>query len=184
MNQAVKFNIEGPMLLNLNRYDDNRGFFTERFKDDYKSLLNIKTDFVQDNFSRSYKNVIRGLHMQHSPGQGKLVSCLSGKILDVVVDIRQNSPTYGQHLSVLLDGDIPSLFWVPSGFAHGFSVQSEMADVLYKVDCHYNAKNELSIKWDDPDLKIDWKINNPVISDKDNLNLSFAEYSQNPAFKY
>ncbi len=182
MSQISQFPIQGPVLLTLRNYPDSRGFFTERYKDEYKKLLSISTDFVQDNFSRSTKNVIRGLHMQHSPGQGKLISCVHGEILDVVVDIRKNSLTYGQHLSVALNGDEPTLFWIPAGFAHGFSVLSEVADVLYKVDCHYNAKNEMSILWNDPDLKIDWKVSTPIVSEKDGDSPSFKEYAQNPIF--
>lgn len=182
MSQVSQFHIQGPVLLTLNKYADSRGFFTERYKDDYKKILGLTTNFVQDNFSTSLKNVVRGLHMQHSPGQGKLVTCLHGEILDVVVDIRKGSPTYGQHVTVHLKGDEPALFWIPSGFAHGFSVLSETADVLYKVDCPYNAKNEMSIKWNDADLKIDWKVKEAVVSDKDNASPSFKTYSENPAF--
>lgn len=182
MGEVITFNISGVTLLKLNKYSDSRGFFTERFKDDYKKLLGITTNLVQDNFSRSIQNVVRGLHMQHSPGQGKLVTCLSGEILDVVVDIRKNSPTYGQHVSVNLKGDEPSLFWVPAGFAHGFSTLSATADVLYKVDCLYNAKNEMSIQWNDMDLGIDWKVKNAIVSDKDNASPSFKRYSENPVF--
>jgi dTDP-4-dehydrorhamnose 3,5-epimerase len=182
MSQIIQFNINGPVLLKLNKYSDTRGFFTERYKDDYKKLLGIETNFVQDNFSRSAKNVVRGLHMQHSPGQGKIVTCLNGEILDIVVDVRKNSPTFGKHLAVTLKGDDPALFWVPGGFAHGFSVQSESADVLYKVDCLYNAANEVSIKWNDKDLGIDWKVQSPVVSDKDNASPSFSDYIKKPAF--
>lgn len=182
MSQIQKFHIEGPSLLCLNKHDDSRGFFTERYKDDYKKLLGITTDFVQDNFSRSNKNVVRGLHMQHSPGQGKLVTCLNGEVLDVVVDIRKDSPTFGRHVSVILKGDEPALFWIPAGFAHAFAVLSETADILYKVDCHYNAKNEMSIKWNDADLAIDWKVKDPIVSEKDSQSPSFQAYSENPAF--
>lgn len=176
MAEVKTFDIEGPVLLHLNKYADTRGFFVERFKDDYKKLIGIQNEFVQDNFSRSFKNVVRGLHMQHSPGQGKLITCLNGEILDIVVDVRKNSPTLGQHISITMTGDEPSLFWVPAGFAHGFSTQSDFADVLYKVDCVYNAKNEVSIKWNDSDLNLDWKVPNPIISDKDKASGSFAEY--------
>lgn len=182
MKNVNQFNISGPLLLNLKIYTDSRGFFTERYKIDYNALLGIKTNFVQDNFSRSKKNVVRGLHTQHSPGQGKLVTCLSGEILDVVVDVRKNSPTFGQHISVTLSGNEPALFWIPAGFAHGFSVQSESADLLYKVDCHYEAQKEVSIKWDDPQLGIDWKVSSAVVSDKDNMSSTFADYMKNPVF--
>lgn len=176
------FPLEGLKLLTLNKYSDARGFFTERYKDLYKSQLEISSTFFQDNFSRSHKNVVRGLHMQHSPGQGKLVTCLHGEILDVAVDVRKNSPTYGQHVSVILKGDDPAWFWIPAGFAHGFSVQSETADVLYKVDCGYAADKEASIKWDDADLAIDWKVSSAIVSDKDNVSASFAEYKKHPVF--
>ncbi len=182
MSNVKTFSIEGPKLLTLNKYSDSRGFFTERYKESYKSLLGISSHFVQDNFSRSHKNVVRGLHMQHSPGQGKLVTCLSGEILDVVVDIRKNSPSFGQHIAIPLKGDEPALLWIPAGFAHGFSTLSEIADVLYKVDCIYAADKEASIKWNDPDLKIDWKVLSAIVSDKDNRCSSFADYKRNPIF--
>lgn len=182
MSQLIHFEINGPKLLKLNKYSDARGFFVERFKNEYKDILGINTDFIQDNFSNSKKGVVRGLHMQHSPGQGKLVSCLNGEILDIVVDVRIKSPTFGKHVAVRLKSDEPSLFWVPAGFAHGFAALSESADVLYKVDCLYNAKNEMSIKWNDPDLNLNWLVENPIVSDKDQKSNAFADYIKNPAF--
>lgn len=176
------FSIEGPKLLKLKKFADNRGFFVERYKDAFAQELGIKGNFVQDNFSNSKKNVLRGLHYQHSPGQGKLVTCLSGEIFDVAVDIRKNSPTFGQHVSVVLNSEDPALFWIPAGFAHGFLVRSESADVMYKVDCLYNAKNEGSLIWNDPDLKINWGIDSPLLSDKDAVAPGFKEYSHAAIF--
>lgn len=174
------FSISGPKLLKLKKFADPRGYFVERYKDAYADLFEIPGSFVQDNFSHSKKDVLRGLHYQHSPGQGKLVTCLSGEIFDVAVDIRKESPTFGQHVSVILSSEEPSLFWIPAGFAHGFIVRSAVADVMYKVDCLYNAKNEGSIRWNDSDLKIDWGVQTPLLSDKDAAAPTFKEY-QNAA---
>lgn len=176
------FSIVGPKLLKLKKFADERGFFVERFKKVFADELGIQGTFVQDNFSHSKKDVLRGLHYQHSPGQGKLVTCLSGEIFDVAVDIRKNSPTFGQHVSIVLSSEDPALFWIPTGFAHGFVVRSESADVMYKVDCLYNAKNEGSLIWNDPDLKIDWGVNKPLLSPKDAVAPSFSEYKNAAIF--
>jgi dTDP-4-dehydrorhamnose 3,5-epimerase len=176
------FDIEGPRLLKLKKMSDERGFFVERYKESYNEILGIKKSFVQDNFSRSVKNVVRGLHLQHSPGQGKLVSCLSGEIRDIVIDVRQKSPTYGKSIAVHLKDDEPSLFWVPAGFAHGFSVLSDYADVLYKVDCHYAAVHERAIVWNDPELNLNWMVSQPIVSDKDSKALTFKDYKKDPVF--
>ena len=177
-----KFEISGPLLLSLKTFSDTRGFFVERFKAEYAEALGITNSFIQDNFSRSFKNVVRGLHMQHSPGQGKLVTCLAGSILDVAVDVRAKSPTFGKYVQVNLKGDEPSLFWIPPGFAHGFSVLSETADVHYKVDCLYNSKNEIGLQWNDPELAVDWKVSQPIVSEKDTTGIRFSEYKLKPVF--
>ena len=180
--EVKRFDIDGPFLLPLKKFVDGRGFFVERYKDQYGELLGIRNQFLQDNFSRSIKNVVRGLHMQHSPGQGKLVTCLSGSILDIAVDVRKSSPTFGKHVGVILTGDEPSLLWIPGGFAHGFSVLSDHADVHYKVDSLYNSKTEVGLLWNDPELGIDWKVASPIISDKDKIAMSFQDYKKNPVF--
>lgn len=177
------FKIEGPKLISLKKFGDHRGFFTERFRKDAFAASGLPSDFVQDNFSRSEPDVLRGVHFQFDLPQGKLVTCLSGHIFDVAVDIRQSSPTYGQYVSVELKGDEPSWFWVPAGFAHGFCVLGKtQADVLYRVDNFYNAKGEAGIVWNDVDFNIQWPIKKPVLSPKDELAMTFKEYKVSPKF--
>ncbi|MGZ3797042.1 MAG: dTDP-4-dehydrorhamnose 3,5-epimerase [Pseudobdellovibrionaceae bacterium] len=155
-------------------HHDNRGFFVERFNELKFRELGLPTKFVQDNFSHSQYNVLRGLHIQYVPPQGKLVSCTRGEIFDVAVDVRKDSPTYGKHVSVTLSGEKPALFWVPPGFAHGFCVTSkEGADVFYKVDNSWSANGEACILWSDEDLNIKWPIKNPILSAKDQVGKKF-----------
>ena len=123
---------------------------------------------MQDNFSRSNYKVLRGLHYQTDPQQGKLVTCLNGEIFDVCVDLRKSSSTYGQHISINLRGDEPSCLWIPPGFAHGFCVLSQNgADVMYKVDSAYNPKTEGCILWNAANLGVSWPIQDPILSEKD-----------------
>lgn len=172
--EVIEFPIQGPKLIKLKTYHDNRGFFTERFNLNKFKELNLPTDFVQDNFSRSNYAVLRGLHYQMNPAQGKLVTCLSGEIFDVSVDIRENSPTYGKHIAVTLSGDEPSWLWIPGGFAHGFCVTSkDGADVLYKVDSPYNPKTEGAYHWSSKALQIQWPIKTPILSPKDQEAIEF-----------
>lgn len=175
--EVQKFDIEGPLLIKLKTFHDNRGFFVERFNLAKFKELGLPTNFVQDNFSKSSYGVLRGLHYQFNPPQGKLVSCTRGEIFDVAVDVRKKSPTFGKHISVILDGDDPAWFWVPAGFAHGFCVTSkEGADVFYKVDNLWNGAGEGSIMWNDPHLAIKWPLENPIMSEKDKECRSF-EYT-------
>ncbi len=133
---------------------DARGFFTERWRAD---LPELPQRWVQDNHSRSQRGTLRGLHYQLPPhAQGKLVGVIRGKILDVAVDLRTGSPTFGQHVSAVLDDESLKQLWVPPGFAHGFLVLSDVADVLYKVDAPYDRAAERGVRWDDPTLAIDW----------------------------
>ncbi|HGZ2220004.1 TPA: dTDP-4-dehydrorhamnose 3,5-epimerase, partial [Shigella boydii] len=136
-------------------YGDNRGFFLEVYqKQRYQNLLNIEFDFVQDNYSRSSKNVLRGLHFQKTKPQGKLVRVVRGEVFDVAVDIRKESPNYGQWIGVLLSEMNKKQFWVPPGFAHGFVVLSEMADFEYKCTEYYDPEDECCLLWNDPELNI------------------------------
>lgn len=171
-----KFDIEGPLLITLNTIHDNRGFFVERYNEVKFKSLGLPTNFIQDNFSRSAYGILRGLHFQYSPPQGKLVTCTRGEIFDVAVDIRQNSPTLGKHIAANLNGDHPALLWIPAGFAHGFCVTSkDGADVFYKVDNPWNGAGEGCILWNDPQLDINWPIKNPILSTKDLNGKLFAE---------
>jgi dTDP-4-dehydrorhamnose 3,5-epimerase len=141
----------------------------------------LPTDYLQDNHSRSAPNVLRGLHYQANPAQGKLVGVTRGAVWDVAVDIRPDSPTYGQYHGVELTGENGRLFWIPEGFAHGFCVLGdEPVDMLYKVTGLYNKAGEGGILYNDPDLAIDWPLKNPQLSDRDTNLISFAEYKENP----
>ena len=183
MSVVKKFSVQGPVLIDVKKFQDDRGFFAERYKKNWLLDLGLDIDFVQDNFSRSAAQVLRGLHFQFDRPQGKLVTCLRGKIFDVAVDIRKDSPTLGQSVSVELDGDNPQWFWIPAGFAHGFAVLSDDgADLLYKVDNYYNGKGEGAIHWNDADLKITWPIQKPLLSPKDEAAGSFKSYLLAPKF--
>jgi dTDP-4-dehydrorhamnose 3,5-epimerase len=174
---GLKF--EGLKLVELDIYKDERGFFVERYNQKKFNDLGLENNFIQDNFSRSMANVVRGLHFQQNPAQAKLVSCLRGSIIDVAVDIRLNSPTFGKHFAVELTGENGMCLFVPGGFAHGFSVNSaEGADVLYKVDGAYNQAGEGCIKFDEPEFAINWQVKNPIVSKKDIAGMSFSEYKK------
>lgn len=158
------------ILIETISFEDNRGLFKETYKYSDFSQAGIKEHFVQDNYSKSVKNVLRGLHYQKNPkAQGKLVYCLKGCIFDVSVDIRKNSPSYGQWVGIELSGDSNRMLYVPPGFAHGFLVLSDIAEVLYKCTQEYSPDSERGIIWDDPDIGIRWPINNPIVSEKDKL---------------
>lgn len=162
---------------------DSRGFFVERFNQKLFAELGLPINYFQDNHSYSVPRVIRGLHYQTNPTQTKLVGCLRGKILDVAVDIRVKSPTFGKYFSIELSAENGKLLLVPAGFAHGFAViGDEPADVMYKVDNQFSKAGDGGIKFNDPDLKIDWQINNPIVSDKDQNLPTLQEYLKNPQF--
>lgn len=181
--EVEKFEIAGPLLFRPKVFRDNRGFFLDRFNAKILSALGLQTQFVQDNHSRSTAGVLRGLHYQYNSPQGKLVGVVRGKILDIAVDIRAKSPTFGKSLAIELDDQNPTLFWIPPGFAHGFCVLGdEPADVLYKVDQYYNPQGEGGIKFDDPELAIRWPFKEAVISDRDRALMSFDLYKKNPQF--
>ena len=174
-----RLSIHDVILVEPQLFSDDRGFFFESFKESDFFSNGIDKNFVQDNFSHSVNGVIRGLHFQKAPkAQAKLVTVLKGKIFDVAVDIRKNSPTYGKWVSEILSGDTHNLLYVPEGFAHGFCVISDEADVLYKVSNEYSQEHERSIIWNDPKLNIQWPIKKPIISNKDNK-LSLLENLDN-----
>lgn len=180
--QVQETNIEGLKIIKLDLHGDDRGFFVEKFKLSEFKKHNLPTDFVQDNHSKSAPNVVRGLHYQYNPAQGKLVGCTSGKIFDVAVDIRKDSPTLGKSFGLVLDQ--ATLFWVPAGFAHGFcAIGDEPADLYYKITGgEYNSQGEGGILWDDPDLNIEWPVDNPIISQRDQNQQSFKQYLQDIKF--
>lgn len=174
--KVTKFEIDGPLLVEPKTIHDDRGFFTERYRVDVFAELGIENNFVQENYSLSAPGVLRGLHYQHNPPQGKLITCTTGRIFDVAVDIRRDSLSYGKWISVELDAKCPAWFWIPAGFAHGFCVLGdEPAGVLYKVDCGWNKDGEGGFLWNDSTLNICWPIESPRLSDKDRELPHFAE---------
>jgi len=158
-------------------FGDERGFFFESFnKQAFTEASGITADFVQDNHSKSSKGVLRGLHYQIKSPQGKLVRVCSGEVLDVAVDLRKSSLTFGQWVAVNLSADNKRQLWVPPGFAHGFIVLSEMAEFLYKTTDYYTPESERCIKWNDASLAIDWQyVDDPVVSEKDAKGALFNE---------
>jgi len=164
----VKSHLEGCLIIEPTVYGDERGFFLETFNEDrYAQIAGISVKFVQDNHSHSTKGVLRGLHFQKTKPQGKLVRVIRGTVFDVAVDIRRTSSTFGNWQGVILSGDNKRQFWIPPGFAHGFVTLSEEADFEYKCSDYYDPCDEGCIKWNDPNLNIDWPLDNPVLSDKD-----------------
>ncbi|MBP6386085.1 MAG: dTDP-4-dehydrorhamnose 3,5-epimerase [Pseudarcicella sp.] len=156
-------------------FADERGHFYETYHETKFAQNGIKEKFVQDNFSKSKKGVVRGLHFQHSPhAQGKLVRCMTGKALDVVVDLRIDSPTFGKHDKFLLDAEVGNMLYVPAGFAHGF-VALEETIFVYKCTDVWNKNAESGILWNDKDLAIDWGVASPIVSDKDLVLPTFQE---------
>jgi dTDP-4-dehydrorhamnose 3,5-epimerase len=181
--QAIDTPLSGLKLVQLKLIGDSRGFFIERFNATAFAAAGLPTEFVQDNHSRSTPNILRGLHAQHTPPQGKLVGCVRGRIWDVAVDIRAHSSTFGQHYGVELSDTNGKLLWVPGGFAHGFCVLGdEPADVFYKVTATYSPATEVGIHYADAALNIPWPIENPQTSERDKALPSFAEYKKNPVF--
>ena len=171
--------IKGLVIIQPNVFNDERGYFFEAYNKTKFLEYGIDYEFIQDNQSFSKYGVIRGLHLQINPyAQAKLVRVLEGEILDVAVDLRENSPTYGQHFSVILSAENNKELMVPHGFAHGFSVLSETASVLYKVDQSYHKESERGIRFDDPTLNIDWQIdsNKVIVSEKDLILGTFESY--------
>jgi len=162
-----KTSIEGVLLIERDLFRDNRGFFMETFHDKKYSQAGIQTSFVQDNLSYSVRGTLRGLHYQHPKGQAKLIEVLMGEILDVAVDIRRGSPSFGQWMALRLSQENRFQLYVPEGFAHGFCVLSEEAYVVYKCSDFYSPECDRGILWSDPDLKINWQIERPILSEKD-----------------
>ena len=168
--EVIKTNIEGVVIIEPRIFKDDRGYFFESFSQREFEEKVCKTTFVQDNESKSSYGVLRGLHFQKPPfAQSKLVRVIKGAVLDVAVDIRKGSPTFGQYVSVELTGENHRQFFIPRGFAHGFSVLSEEVIFQYKCDNFYSPQSEGAIAWNDPDLNIDWRIpaEKVVLSEKD-----------------
>lgn len=176
--RVVEKTMNGLFVIEPTVYNDSRGQFFESFNYSlFNELIGSSVNFMQDNHSVSKLNVVRGLHLQESPfEQGKLVRVASGRVLDVVVDIRIGSPTFGQSYSVELSQKNNLMMWIPSGFAHGFSVLENNSIFLYKCTKVYNKNSEMTLLYNDADLKIDWRVNNPIISDKDKEGIAFNKF--------
>tara|TARA_B100000902_G_scaffold381427_1_gene417929 strand:+ start:9369 stop:9911 length:543 start_codon:yes stop_codon:yes gene_type:complete len=176
--KIIKTNIDDLLLIKPKIYSDNRGHFFESWN---KNIFNeniINVNFIQDNQSLSKKGVIRGLHFQNPPyAQGKLVRVIKGKVLDVALDIRKKSKSYGKYFSIELSGENNFMLWIPPGFAHGFSTLEDNTIFSYKCSGKYNKESENSILWNDPNLNINWKVKNPIISDKDQKSQKFTNFN-------
>jgi dTDP-4-dehydrorhamnose 3,5-epimerase len=176
-----RLEIEGLGLVRLGIKGDARGFFLERFKRSEFKAAGLPVEFVQDNHSRSEPGVLRGIHYQYAPAQGKLVGVTRGRIWDVAVDLRADSSTFGQSYSIELSDMNGKLLWIPPGFGHAFLVLgSEPADVVYKTTAEYEPATEGGIIWNDRDLAIEWPIEKPHLSDRDAQLATFADYRANP----
>jgi dTDP-4-dehydrorhamnose 3,5-epimerase len=165
--RAIETSLPGVLLLEPRVFSDNRGFFFESYNEREFCRLGITDRFVQDNHSLSIKGTLRGLHYQVKRPQTKICRASAGEVLDVVVDVRSGSPTFGRHLKTLLSAENRRMLYIPAGYAHGILVLSKVAEFLYKCSDFYDAADEQAIIWKDPDLAIDWPVTNPLISDKD-----------------
>jgi dTDP-4-dehydrorhamnose 3,5-epimerase len=175
----TKTEIEGLLIIEPKIFNDDRGYFYESYSKSKFTDAGIAVDFVQDNQSFSHKGAVRGLHGQADPfAQGKLVRVISGRVLDVAVDIRKGSPTYGKHKSIELSGDNKLLFWIPAGFLHGFATLEDNTIFTYKVNNYYDKASEIGVLWNDTDLGIDWGIsaNEILISPKDEILPEFKDF--------
>ncbi len=168
--------LEGLLILHPEVFSDARGFFFESYNEEKFRRAGVPTLWAQDNHARSVRGTLRGLHFQRGPGQAKLVRCARGRLWDVAVDIRPDSPTLGCWHAVELSEDNKTMFFIPVGFAHGYAVLSDVAETLYKCSNIYVAELEDGLRWDDPDLAIPWPVEQPIISERDRAAPSFREY--------
>ncbi|MBO6524742.1 MAG: dTDP-4-dehydrorhamnose 3,5-epimerase [Balneolaceae bacterium] len=174
--------IPGIKIIDPKVFEDDRGFFLEAFREDILRKSGIRASFVQDNISKSYRDTIRGLHYQKEKPQAKLVQCIKGAILDVAVDIRKSSKTFGNYVGVKLSADNHLQLYIPEGFAHGFSVLSDEAIVHYKCSDYYDKESERGIRWDDPLIRINWDVSKPILSDKDRKQPLFSSLKDGDIF--
>lgn len=173
-----KTNFKDLLIIQPNIFTDDRGYFFESFNESrFRVETGMNLTFVQDNQSMSSKGVLRGLHFQIPPkSQAKLIQVVKGAVLDVVVDLRSNQPTFGQHFKIILSSENKTQLFVPEGFAHGFCVLEDDTIFAYKCTNYYSKENDRSMLWNDPALSIDWEIDNPTISEKDQAARHFSEY--------
>ena len=183
--ERLETRLEGLVLLAPAVHGDERGFFMETFREDVWGKHGIPAAFVQDNHSRSRRGTLRGIHFQTHPGQGKLVRCARGSVLDVVVDLRRGSPTFGEWESVELDDVHGWQLWIPIGFGHGFCVLSEEADFVYKCTAYYDPAAEAGIRFDDPDVGVEWPRDIELLfSERDRTAPTLAEVADHLPFTY
>lgn len=176
--EVIKTKIEGLLIINPRVFGDVRGYFFESYNNSVFKEHGIDVEFIQDNQSLSNSGVLRGLHFQAPPyDQGKLVRVITGAVLDVAVDIRKNSPTYGEHIAIELSEDNKTMFYIPPGFAHGFLTLKDSTIFSYKCTNLYNKASEGTVLWNDSDLNINWNISNPVLSEKDLVGTKFKDFS-------
>ena len=176
--KATNTSLPGLLLIEPLIFSDDRGFFFENWNRAKYRDIGLPDEFSQDNISFSKQGVLRGLHFQCPSPQGKLVSVLEGEIFDVALDIRKGSPSFGKWLGFNLSSINHHQLWIPAGFAHGFCVLSTQALVSYKSSDYYSPKNESTIIWNDPSIKINWPVSNPIISDKDSRGIPLAQFSE------
>lgn len=174
--EIIDLPLAGAKLIRPRVFRDPRGFFFESYSQERYAARGIADTWVQDNHSLSRLGTLRGLHYQSRPGQAKLVRVTRGRIFDVLVDIRRGSPTFGKWHGVEIDAEEHSQVYIPIGFAHGFGVLSEVAEVQYKVSSPYDAEHECAIRWNDPDIGVAWPIASPILSERDQASETFADY--------
>lgn len=182
MAQALETKLDGVVLIEPVVHGDSRGFFVETYSRDAWRELGVEAEFVQHNHSRSAKGTLRGIHFQTEPGQAKLLRCPRGAIVDVAVDLRRDSPTYGQWEAHVLDDEKHHQLYVPIGFGHGFAVLSDVADVSYLVSSLYDPLTEAGIAWDDPEIGVDWRVENPLLSERDKSAPKLSEVAETLPF--
>ncbi|HEV7482449.1 MAG TPA: dTDP-4-dehydrorhamnose 3,5-epimerase [Solirubrobacterales bacterium] len=182
MAQALPTKLDGVVLVEPQVHGDSRGFMLESFSRAAWAELGVGVEFVQHNHSRSSKGTLRGIHFQTEPGQAKLVRCPRGAILDVAVDLRRDSATYGQWEAHVLDDERHHQLFVPVGFGHGFAVLSDIADVTYLVSSLYDPLTEAGIAWDDPDVAVDWQVEDPLLSERDKSAPKLSEVAETLPF--
>lgn len=180
--EIIESRIKGVFVFEPKIFEDDRGYFFESFRKTHIQELGYDIDFVQDNVSKSFKGSIRGLHYQIENPQDKLVTCLKGEILDVAVDIRRESPSFGNYVAFKLSEKNHRSILVPKGFAHGFSVLSDEAVVSYKCSDYYNKEGERGIRWDDPLIRVNWDVSRPILSDKDRRLPLFSSLKEEDTF--
>ena len=177
MLKRLETKLDGVVLLEPAVHGDERGFMVESYRRDLWAEHGVEVEFVQHNHSRSSRGTLRGIHFQTEPGQAKLVRCARGEVLDVAVDLRRGSPTYGQWEAHRLDDVKHRQLFVPVGFGHGFAVLSDEADVAYQVSSYYDPATEKGIAWDDPEVGVEWQVSDPLLSERDRSAPTLAEVS-------